>query len=173
MNRSLAVVGAVVLVAAGVGAVLLLRPKPVPPLASVPAATSTAETPSSAATVSATSSPIASATPTTPAAEVTVPSVTTPWAVVSAYYGDVESGDYREAWALINSGATTGQTHQQFVSGYACTGAQQLSEVSQFGDQVTFDLAATDLCTGGQQQFTGTDTVRGGKIVKARIHQVS
>ena len=52
------------------------------------------------------------------------PNVTDPWAVVSAYYGDIESGNYAEAWALLSSGATTGQTYQQFVSGFACTGGQ-------------------------------------------------
>lgn len=29
---------------------------------------------------------------------------------MAAYYGDIESGDYAEAWALLNSGMTTGQT---------------------------------------------------------------
>jgi hypothetical protein len=91
--------------------------------------------------------------------------------VVSAYYGDVESGNYQQAWALLDSGATTGQTYQQFVDGYACTGAQQLSEVSSAGDEVTFDLTATDTCNGQVQHFTGTDTVQDGKIVAADVHQ--
>src|SRR5271154_624742 len=41
-------------------------------------------------------------------APVTIPNVTNPWAVVSAYYGDVESGDYPEAWTLLSSGMVTG-----------------------------------------------------------------
>lgn len=98
-----------------------------------------------------------------------VPNVTDPWAVVSAYYGDIESGDYAEAWALLNSGMTTGQTYQQFVDGFACTGAQDLSENWQSGDEVNFNLAATDDCTGAVQYFTGTDTVVGGKIVAANV----
>jgi hypothetical protein len=100
-----------------------------------------------------------------------VPSVTDPWAVVSAYYGDVESQNYAQAWALLNSGATTGQTYQQFVDGYACTGSQQVEETGESGDQVTFSLAATDTCTGAVQHYTGTDTVQNGKIVAASIHQ--
>jgi hypothetical protein len=48
--------------------------------------------------------------------------VTDPWAVVSAYYGDVESHNYPEAWAPLGSGMTTWQTYQQFVAGYACAG---------------------------------------------------
>jgi hypothetical protein len=99
------------------------------------------------------------------------PNVTDPWAVVSAYYGDIESGDYAEAWALLDSGMTTGQTYQQFVNGFACTGAQDLSKNWESGDEVNFDLAATNDCTGAIQTFTGTDTVVGGKIVAADVSQ--
>jgi len=91
--------------------------------------------------------------------------------VVSAYYGDIESGDYQQAWALINSGSTTGQTYQQFVDGFACTGSQQLTELGESGDQVSFDLAATNSCSGAVQHFTGTDTVQDGKIVAATVHR--
>jgi hypothetical protein len=97
------------------------------------------------------------------------PNVTGPWAVVSAYYGDVESHDYREAWALLSSGAVTGQTYRQFVAGYACTGAERLTEVGASGGRVRFDLRAVDDCTGRAQYYTGTDTVAGGKIVAATI----
>jgi curli biogenesis system outer membrane secretion channel CsgG len=107
--------------------------------------------------------------PPTPGAQAAAPNVTDPWAVVSAYYGDIESGNYAQAWALLNSGATTGQTYQQFVNGFACTGSQVLSEVGESGDQVTFNLDATDSCTGQVQHFTGTDTVQNGKIVAANV----
>jgi curli biogenesis system outer membrane secretion channel CsgG len=107
--------------------------------------------------------------PASAAAAQPVPGVTDPWAVVSAYYGDVESGDYAQAWALLSSGMVTGQTYQQFVSGFSCTGTQQLTEQGESGDQVTFDLAATDNCSGAVQTFTGTDTVTDGKIVAAQI----
>ncbi len=63
---------------------------------------------------------------------------------------------------------TTGQTYQQFVDGFSCTGAQDLSENWASGDQVNFDLAATDSCTGAVQDFSGTDTVQGGLIVARR-----
>ena len=99
------------------------------------------------------------------------PNVTDPWAVVSAYYGDIESGAYPQAWALLSSGAVTGQTYQQFVAGFSCTGSQQLAEQGESGDQVSFTLAATDNCTGAVNQYSGTDTVSGGKIVAAHITQ--
>ena len=67
------------------------------------------------------------------------------------------------------SGATTGQTYQQFVDGFTCTGWQDLSEQSASGNQVTFSLSATDTCNGQVQHFTGTDTVENGKIVGADV----
>jgi hypothetical protein len=99
------------------------------------------------------------------------PHVSDPWGVVSAYYRDIEAGNYPQAWSLLGGGATTGQTYQQFVNGFTCTGAQSLTEVGQSGDQVTFDLAATDSCNGQVQHFTGTDTVVNGMIVGADVHQ--
>ena len=127
--------------------------------------TATAPAPAaSAAPVASAAAPPASA----PAAD---PNVTDPWAVVSAYYGDIESGDYAGAWALLDSGMTTGQTYQQFVDGFSCTGSQALTENWQSGDQVNFDLAATDNCTGAVQDFSGTDTVQGGLIVAADVSQ--
>jgi hypothetical protein len=101
------------------------------------------------------------------------PNVTDLWAAVSAYYGDIESGNYPEAWALLSAGAVTGQTYQQFVAGFACTGGQQLTEISESGDQVTFQLDATDDCTGAVQHYAGTDTVSDGKIVAADVHLTS
>jgi hypothetical protein len=128
-----------------------------------PAVTKTVAPPPSA-------SPAAPAAPAAPTPQ-PVPNVTDPWAVVSAYYGDIESGDYPQAWALLSSGAVTGQSYQQFRDGFSCTGDQQLSEQGESGDQVSFTLAATDSCTGAVQQFSGTDTVTGGRIVAAHITQ--
>lgn len=138
--------------------------------------TSPAPPPSSARSPASSTAPSATTTPTPqqpapPAPASASPNVTDPWAVVSAYYGDIESGNYSEAWALINSGATTGQTYQQFVNGFACTGSQNLTEVGESGDQVTFDLDATNSCTGQVQHFTGTDTVQNGRIVAANVVQ--
>jgi hypothetical protein len=113
----------------------------------------------------------APSSPAAPQSPATNPNVTDPWAVVSAYYGDIESGNYAQAWSMIGSGATTGQTYQQFVNGFACTGNQQLTEIGESGDQVTFDLAATNSCTGQVQHFAGTDTVQNGTIVAANVNQ--
>jgi hypothetical protein len=135
--------------------------------------TTVAQVPAAPTVTKTAASPAApAASPAAPApAPPSAPSVTDPWAVVSAYYGDVESGDYPQAWALLSSGAVTGQTYQQFVDGFSCTGGQQLTKQGESGDQVSFSLAATDSCTGAVQQFSGTDTVSGGKIVTAHITQ--
>ena len=97
--------------------------------------------------------------------------VTDPWAVVSAYYGDIESWNYEQAYALIGYGATTGQSYQQFAAGFACTGSQAVTENWDSGDQVNFNLAAGDSCTGATQYYTGTDTVQNGIIVAADVVQ--
>jgi hypothetical protein len=140
--------------------------------APTPAVTKTVTmTPTAAAPAPAPATPATTAAPVAPppAAD---PNVSQPWAVVSAYYGDIESGDYAGAWALLDSGMTTGQTYQQFVDGFSCTGGQDLSENWASGDQVNFDLAATNNCTGAVQDFSGTDTVQGGLIVAADVSQV-
>jgi hypothetical protein len=121
-------------------------------------------TPTAAAPTTAVPAPAAA-----PVAAPAAPNVTDPWAVVSAYYGDIESGDYQNAYALLNSGMTTGQTYQQFADGFSCTGSQVLSENWESGDEVNFDLAATDDCSGAVQDFSGTDTVVNGKIVAADV----
>ena len=138
--------------------------------APAPTVTKTA-TPPPASPPPASPPPASPQAPASAPAPQSVPNVTAPWAVVSAYYGDIESGNYPEAWALLSSGAVTGQTYQGFVDGFACTGSQQLTEQGASGDQVSFSLAATNSCTGAVEQFSGTDTVSGGKIVAAHITQ--
>jgi hypothetical protein len=146
---------------------------PAAPSAAAPSPTVTRtviKTVQAAPPASATSAP-AAAPPASPPQPSVVPNVTDPWAVVSAYYGDVESGDYQQAYALLSSGMTTGQSYQQFVAGYACTGGQEVSENWESGDQVNFDLTAYDNCSGAEQYYTGTDTVENGQVVAASIVQ--
>jgi hypothetical protein len=128
-----------------------------------------APTPSAAPTTAAAAPPAAppAPAPRQPADQ----NVTDAWAVVSAYYGDIESGNYAQAYALIGNGSTTGQSYQQFASGFSCTGSQAVSENWDSGDQVNFNLAAGDTCTGAITYYTGTDTVNDGIIVAANVVQ--
>jgi hypothetical protein len=95
----------------------------------------------------------------------------TPWAVVSEYYGDIQSGDYAGAYALLSSGNVTGQTYQQFVTGFACTSYQDLSDLGTSGDTVTISLTAINSCSNTTQQYQGTYTVQNGLITAANITQ--
>jgi hypothetical protein len=128
-----------------------------------------APTPSAAPTTTAAAPPAAppAPAPQQPADQ----NVTDAWAVVSAYYGDIESGNYAQAYALIGNGATTGQSYQQFVGGFSCTGSQAVTENWDSGNQVNFDLAAGDSCSGATTYYTGTDTVNDGIIVAANVVQ--
>ena len=163
---------AVVIVAAILGAAGLLIAHAAPPAPVAP--------PDTIATLRPTASP--SPTPTiatasgTPQATVTPrqaaqprPQPTGPWAVVRAYYRDVDAHNYAQAWALISPALATFETYQQFVAGYACTGTEQPTKLGQSGHQVRFNLTVLNDCTGAAQYYTGADTVRGGKIVAADV----
>jgi hypothetical protein len=95
----------------------------------------------------------------------------TPWAVVSEYYGDIESGDYASAYALLSSGSVTGQTYQQFAAGFACTSYENLTDLGTSGDTVTISLNAANACNGTDQQYQGTYTVQNGLITAASVAQ--
>lgn len=129
-------------------------------------------------TVAATPSTVTAAAPAAPAPVPAAPqqpdqNVTDAWAVVSAYYGDIESGNYAQAYALIGNGSTTGQSYQQFVDGFSCTGSQTVSENWDSGDEVGFNLEAVNSCNGATQSYTGTDTVTNGIITGADVVQTS
>ncbi|HEX4063663.1 MAG TPA: hypothetical protein VHY58_21820 [Streptosporangiaceae bacterium] len=94
----------------------------------------------------------------------------TPWSVVSEYYGDLESGDYKDAYALLSSGNVTGQTYQQFVNGFACTSYDDLAELGTTGDTVSVSLDALQ-CDGTVNRYQGTYTVENGLITAADIQQ--
>jgi hypothetical protein len=124
------------------------------------------------------SSPSPPPTVTKTAAPTSVPSASTPagiqavtpWAVVSEYYGDIESGDYAGAYALLSSGSVTGQTYQQFVNGFACTSYENLRELGTAGNMVTISLDATQ-CDGTLNHYQGTYTVQNGLITAADVSQ--
>lgn len=124
-------------------------------------------TPAPAPSIANTASPRAKVTPrhaTRPR-----PHRTGPWAVVSAYYRDINSHKYAKAWALIESAMSTVQTYQQFVAGYVCTGTERPAKLGQSGHRVRFNLAVVNGCTAAAEYYTGTDIVRGGKIVAVHV----
>jgi hypothetical protein len=98
-------------------------------------------------------------------------SITGAWAVVSAFYGDITSRDYAAAWRLLGNGPQ-GSSYARFVAGYANTGLQTVTKLSESGDQVSFTLKSENP-DGTVQTYRGTDTVTGGKIVAANVVQTS
>ena len=125
--------------------------------------------PSPAPTITTTASGTPRATVTPGQAARPGSQLTGPWAVVSAYYQDVDAHKYAQAWALSSPALATFQTYQQFVAGYVCTGTERPTKLGQSGHQVSFNLTVINDCTGAAQYYTGTDTVRGGKIVAADV----
>jgi hypothetical protein len=163
---------AVVIVAVILGAAGLLVAHAAPPAPAAPPdtiATLRSAPPSPAPTITNTASGTPRATVTPRQAARPRPQLTDPWAVVSAYYRDVNAHKYARAWALISSGLATGQTYQQFVAGYACTGSERPTKLGQSGPQVSFNLTVVSDCTAATQYYTGTDTVRDGKIISAHV----
>jgi hypothetical protein len=164
---------AMVTVPAILGAAGLLVAHAGPPAPTAPPAKTAAlrptASPSPAPTITNTPSSRPQAT-TTPQQDTRPrPRLTGPWAVVSAYYQAVNSHNYAQAWALTSPALANIQTYQQFVAGYACTGSEQPTKLGQSGHQVTFSLTVINNCTGTAQYYTGTDTVRGQKIIAADV----
>lgn len=95
------------------------------------------------------------------------------WAVISEYYGDIETGDYRAAWDMLGFDPG-GQPFRTWKEGYACTGPQTLTEESQTGSTVAFSLTATNICDGNaRQKYSGTATVTNGEITASTVTQLS
>ena len=167
---------AVVLIPAILGVAGLLVARAAPPGSDrPPASTAAASAPTHPASTHPASTHPASGAPRAshPPRRTARPGRTGPWAVVAAYYRDITAGRYARAWALISPGLDTGQSYAEFVAGYTCTGAERPAKLSQSGHQVSFRLTVIDNCTGAAQYYTGTDIVRGGKIVAAHVTRTS
>jgi hypothetical protein len=68
-------------------------------------------------------------------------SIIDPYIVVSEYYSDVSAQDYLDASNLFARvmQATQG-SYARFVAGYSRTGSQEVTEISETGDQVNYYL---------------------------------
>lgn len=97
------------------------------------------------------------------------PEVTDPWAVVSAYYGDIETSNFAEAWSLLSPSmqARLGP-FDGWEAGYSCTSGDSVSENYESGDTVNVDITSSQ-CDGTNQFYTGSYTVDAGKITSASV----
>lgn len=142
-----------------------------PPAAAPPATTppATPRTTTAPATPPATTPAPSPSTVYVPAPGPTRPQVTNPWAVVSAYYGDIESANYAEAWSFLSPSmqARLGP-YDAWVAGYQTTVQTSVSELGQSGDTVTINITAEE-SDGSSRSYTGYYTVSNGKITSAHI----
>ena len=111
--------------------------------------------------------------PAPPVPEPAPPQASDAWAVASAYYADLQSSDYTQAWVLMNNGNTLPQTYSQFVNGFNDTDNSSItwSEDSESGNTVSIDISALKISTDTTQYFTGTYTVDNGVITDANVTQ--
>jgi len=94
-----------------------------------------------------------------------------PDAVVTAYYDAINARDYAAAYRLSTYAQRT-KTFAHFKSGYAGTLHDTLTITGVTGDVVNFDLTANQT-NGTVKTYTGTYTVRNGKIVAATVTRTS
>ena len=113
--------------------------------------------------------PAAPAPPAAPPA-----AVTDPWAVVSAFYGDLEDQDYADAWSLMSPSFQADQgSYDSWVAGYANTGSTSITEADTYDDSVEITISAVDTATGETQTFDGSYTVDNGLITSGSATQVN
>jgi tRNA A-37 threonylcarbamoyl transferase component Bud32 len=94
-----------------------------------------------------------------------------PRGVVTAYYDAINNRDYAAAYQLSTYAQTT-RTYPQFKSGYRGTSHDTLTVTGVSGNVVSFHLTA-DQTDGLVKTYTGTYTVRDGKIVAATVTRTS
>jgi hypothetical protein len=122
-------------------------------------------TPSNHPTSPATSPATQSAS--SPATSPGVPVTASPAAVVKAYFRDINNHHYHRAY-VINAHIHDTQTYAQFRSGYADTSYDVVTITGVSGDVVSVQLAAHQ-DNGSIQNFSGTYTVQGNRIVGSAI----
>ncbi|HEX9517822.1 MAG TPA: serine/threonine-protein kinase [Streptosporangiaceae bacterium] len=96
------------------------------------------------------------------------PVLTSPDSVVTAYYDAVNNHDYATAYRLNN--AAHNKSYPAFKQGFTGTRHVYLTITGVSGDLVSFDLRAVQT-DGTVKTYTGTYTVRNGKIALASVTQ--
>jgi serine/threonine-protein kinase len=97
--------------------------------------------------------------------------LSSPGSVVNAYYDAVNNHDYATAYRL-NIPAQKIGSYAAFKQGFTGTRHVDLTITAVSGHLLSFDLTA-DQTDGTVKTFTGTYTVRNGKIAKASVSRTS
>lgn len=161
-----ALVGLVVLIALAGAALLVLRPAGRP---SGPLAAGTATSGGSASASPSTRPGSARPTPSSGRSATRPPGPPGPAAVVNGFFAAINAGDYPRAWQLDVHQHSL-QSYASFQQGFAGTRHDSVTILAVSGDVVSIDLAAQQT-DGSVKYFTGTYTVRAGRIVNASIRQ--
>jgi hypothetical protein len=104
-----------------------------------------------------------------PACTVSAPSVD-PFSVAVVYTSDVTSGDYIDAWNLLSASVQNqgwGGSYDTFVANFTPLGFDNVTEVSESGDAVTFTYDMNNINTGTLTPQTCTYTVDNGLITSS------
>lgn len=96
--------------------------------------------------------------------------ITSPEAVVAAYFAAINSRDYATAWSL--GGKNLDRDYDTFAAGFAGTQSDTITINSVQGDEVGLTLEARQT-DGTTKTFENVYTVSGGEIVSATGKQTS
>ena len=116
--------------------------------------------------------PVTASSPASPSSQSSSARVrNSPVAVVSAYYDAVNNHHYATAYRLNRPAQKIG-SYESFKQGFAGTKHVDLTITDVSGDLVSFDLTAAQT-DGTVKTFTGTYTIRNGKIWLADVRRTS
>lgn len=90
--------------------------------------------------------------------------------MVSAYFYDISSGDYTDAWNLLSPSMQSqgwGGNYSRFVSDFSPLGYHNVAEVSESGDAVTVSYTLHNTDTGSWISKSETLTVDNGLITSS------
>lgn len=105
-------------------------------------------------------------------APVAQPDLTSPVAVVTQFYQDLNNQDYSDAWLL--GGDNIGNApYDSWVAGYDTTESISVNTIGSFSNGTVWANITSVHTDGSVQTFYGTYTVSDGEIVGADISQTS
>ena len=96
-----------------------------------------------------------------------------PWSVAVAYTTDINNGDNYDAWNMLSASVQQGWNgnYDTYVANFNPLSFDNVTEVSESGDAVTFTFDLDNHTTGYDTPYTCTFTVDGGIITSSASSQ--
>ena len=96
-----------------------------------------------------------------------------PWSVAVAYTNDINAGDNYDAWNMLSASVQRGWNgnYDTYVANFNPLSFDNVTEVSESGDAVTFTFDLDNHTTGYDEPYTCTFTVDGGIITSSTSYQ--